>query len=159
MRHFTEFFYGARTWNRRRRVIARLEHGDKGANPRFVVTHLAGKPKQLYDKLYCARGDMENRIKEQQLDLFADRTSCHRWWPNQLRLLLSTLAYTLIEAMQRIGLHGTELARAYAGTLRLKLFKIGALIVRNTRRVRLLLSSHYPYQELFALLVARLQPG
>ena len=159
VRQFAELFYGARTWDRRRRVIARLEHGDKGANPRFVVTNLTGQPKRVYDKLYCARGEMENRIKEQQLDLFADRTSCHRWWPNQLRLLLSTLAYTLIEAMQRIGLHGTELARAYAGTLRLKLFKIGALIVRNTRRVRLLLSSHYPHQELFALLVARLQPG
>ena len=159
VRDFDEFLYGARTWDRRRRIIARIEHTDKGANPRFVVTNIDGKPKSLYDKLYCARGDMENRIKEQQLDLFADRTSCHRWWPNQLRLLLSTLAYTLIEAMQRIALHGTELARAYAGTIRLKLFKIGTVIVRNTRRVRLLMSSHYPYQDLFALVVARLSPG
>ena len=135
-----------------------MEHTDKGANPRFVVTNLDGDAKRLYDTLYCARGDMENRIKEQQLDLFADRTSCHRWWPNQLRVLFSTLAYTLIEAMQRLALQGTSLARAYAGTIRLKLLKIGAVVLRNTRRVRLLLSSHYPEQELFALVVARLAP-
>ncbi len=158
VRSFAEFLYAAKTWDRRRRVIARMEHSDKGANPRFVVTNLNGEPKHLYDKLYCARGDMENRIKEQQLDLFADRTSCHRWWPNQLRLLFSTLAYTLIEAMQRLALQGTSLARAYAGTIRLKLLKIGAVVLRNTRRVRLLLSSHYPEQHLFALVVARLAP-
>ena len=159
VRCFGEFYYGAKTWDRRRRIIARVEHNDQGANPRFVVTNLAGDSKRLYDKLYCARGDMENRIKEQQLDLFADRTSCHRWWPNQLRLLFSTLAYTLIEAMQRLALHGTSLARAYAGTIRLRLLKIGAVVLRNTRRVRLLLSSHYPEQHLFALVVARLEPG
>lgn len=158
VRTFGEFAYAAKTWDRTRRVIARIEHGDKGANPRFVVTNLGGKARQLYDKLYCARGDMENRIKEQQLDMFADRTSCHHWWPNQLRLLLSTFAYTLVEALQRVALQGTSLARAYVGTIRLKLLKIGAVVIRNTRRVRLLLSTHYPYQDLFALVVARLQP-
>jgi hypothetical protein len=159
VRRFTDFHYGASSWDRARRVIAKIEHTDKGVNPRYVVTNLAGEAKRLYDKLYCARGDMENRIKEQQLDLFADRTSCHRWWPNQFRLLLSALAYTLLEGLQRLALRGTSLARAYVGTIRLKLLKIGAVILRNTRRVRLLLSSHYPHQDLFALVVARLVPG
>jgi hypothetical protein len=159
VRWFTEFQYGAKSWGRRRRIIAKAEHTDKGANPRFVVTNIKGKPKVLYDTLYCARGDMENRIKEQQLDLFADRTSCHNWWPNQLRLLFSSLAYTLLESLQRIALHGTELARAYVGTIRLKLLKIGAVIVRNTRRVRFLMSSHFPNKMLFALVLARLAPG
>ena len=80
----------------------------KGANPRYVVTNLKGDGQDLYERLYCARGDMENRIKEQQLDLFADRTSCHKWWPNQFRLLLSSLAYTLLETIRRIGLKGTS---------------------------------------------------
>lgn len=159
VRWFTEFPYAAQSWDRARRIIARVEHAEKGANPRYVVTNLTGNAKRLYDQLYCARGDMENRIKEQQLDLFADRTSCHRWWPNQLRLLLSALAYTLVEGLQRLALHGTFLARAYIGTIRLKLLKIGAVIVRNTRRVRFLLSSHYPHQDLFALVFARLVPG
>lgn len=159
VRCFGEFAYAANTWDRTRRVIARIEVSAKGFNPRFVVSNVSGKAKPLYDKLYCARGEMENRIKEQQLDMFADRTSCHHWWPNQLRLLLSTLAYTLVEALQRLALQGTPLARAYVGTIRLKLLKIGAVVIRNTRRVRLMLSSQYPYQDLFALVVARLQPG
>ena len=105
------------------------------------------------------RGDMENRIKEQQLHLFADRTSCHQWWPNQYRVLLSALAYVLLNAIRRIALAGTELARAYVGTIPLKLLKIGAVVLRNTRRVQLLLSSAHPYQELFFLAAARLKPG
>lgn len=158
-RVFAEFFYAAKTWDRCRRVIARVEHSDKGANPRFVVTNLDGDAKRLYDTLYCARGDMENRIKEQQLDLYADRTSCHRWWPNQFRLLLSSLAYILLEAIRRLALKGTELARAYVGTIRIKLLKIGAVILRNTRRIRFLLSSSCPYQALFHLVANRLAPG
>ena len=158
VRQFAELQYGARSWDRQRRVIAKLEHSAKGANPRYVVTNLPGAAQALYERLYCARGDMENRIKEQQLDLFADRTSCHRWWPNQFRLLLSSLAYTLLEAIRRLALHGTELARAYVGTLRLKLLKIGAVIIRNTRRVRFLLASGYPYPHLFFLVAARLAP-
>jgi hypothetical protein len=102
---------------------------------------------------------MENRIKEQQLDLFADRTSCHNWWPNQFRLLLSSLAYTLLETIRRIGLAGTDMARAQAGTIRLKLLKIGAVITRNTRRVRFHLSSACPDKTLFTLVAARLDPG
>jgi len=159
VRWFTDLYYAAASWNRKRRVIAKLEHSAKGSNPRYVVTNLEGDGQRLYEKLYCARGEMENRIKEQQLDLFADRTSCHRWWPNQFRLLLSSLAYTLLEAIRRLALQGTELARAYVGTIRLKLLKIGAVILRNTRRVRFLLASACPYQKLFLLVAARLAPG
>ena len=101
---------------------------------------------------------MENRIKEQQMGLFADRTSAHEWWPNQFRLLLSSLAYTLLEAIRRLALAGTELANAYVSTIRLKLLKIGAVITRNTRRIRFLRSSAYPYQVLFAHVTARLHP-
>lgn len=102
---------------------------------------------------------MENRIKEQQLQLFADRTSCHRWWPNQFRLLLAGLAYTLLNAIRRCGLQGTGMARAQCAAIRLKLLKIGAVIVRNTRRVRFHLSSACPVQDLFGLVAARLKPG
>jgi hypothetical protein len=158
VRWFSDIQYAAGSWNRRRRVIAKIEHTGKGSNPRYVVTNLSGDAKMLYEKLYCARGEMENRIKEQQLDLFADRTSCHRWWPNQFRLLLSSLGYMLLEAIRRLALKGTELANAYVGTLRLKLLKIGAVILRNTRRVRFLLSSAYPHQRLFLQVAARLAP-
>jgi hypothetical protein len=158
VRWFTDLHYAAASWNRKRRVIAKLEHSAKGGNPRYVVTNLAGDGRRLYQKLYCARGEMENRIKEQQLDLFADRTSCHRWWPNQFRLLLSSVAYTLLEAIRRLALQGTQLARAYVGTIRLKLLKIGAVILRNTRRVRLLLASACSYQQLRFLVAARLAP-
>ena len=156
---FTDFQYAARSWDGARRVIAKIEHSQHGVNPRYVVTNLEGDAKQLYDKLYCARGDMENRIKENQLDMFGDRTSCQHWWPNQFRLLLASLAYTLIEAIRRIALKGTELANAYVGTIRLKLFKIGAVILKNTRRIRFLLASGCPYKELYFLAANRLAPG
>lgn len=158
VRWFTELHYAAGRWNRKRRVIAKIEHTDKGSNPRYVVTNLSGKPQSLYDTLYCARGDMENRIKESQLDMFAGRTSCHRWWPNQFRLLLSSLAYVLVESIRRLALRKTELATAYVGTVRLKLLRIGAVIIRNTRRVRFLLTSGHPYQTLFFTAAARLSP-
>jgi hypothetical protein len=111
-RRFGEFRYAAKTWSAERRVIARVEHDRLGTNPRYVVTNLVGPPEALYKDLYCARGDMENRIKE-QFELFADRTSCHKWWPNQFRLLLAGLAYSLLTAVRRLGLTGTELARAH----------------------------------------------
>ncbi|MCH8240075.1 MAG: IS1380 family transposase [Proteobacteria bacterium] len=158
-RLFGEFAYAAGTWKVKRRVIARIEHGPKGANPRYIVTNLEGDGQDLYERLYCARGDMENRIKEQQLDLFADRTSCHKWWPNQFRLLLSSLAYTLLQTIRRIGLKGSGMARAQCGTIRLKLLKIGAVIVRNSRRVRIHLSSACPDKALFMLAAERLKPG
>ena len=158
-RLFVELRHGAHTWKKRRRVIARLEHGPKGANSRYVVTNLEGDGRTLHEEFYCQRGEMENRIKEQQLDLFADRTSCHDWWPNQFRLILSSLAYSLIEAIRRLALDGTEMARAQAGTIRLKLSKIGAVVIRNTRRVTLHLSTACPDKALFHLVAARLKPG
>ncbi len=155
-RLFGEIRYAAGTWTRERRVIAKAEHSAKGTNPRYVVTNLKGNAQAIYEDIYCARGEMENRIKETQLGLFADRTSCHRWWPNQFRVLLSSLAYALMETIRRVGLAGTELAKAQCTTLRLKLLKIGAVVIRNSRRVRLWLSSSYPYQELFFLVARRL---
>jgi hypothetical protein len=158
-RRFATVQYAAQSWDRARRVIVKAEHAALGSNPRYVVTNLDDAPQALYDDLYCARGDMENRIKEQQLDLFADRTSCHRWWPNQLRLLLSSLAYVLMETIRRLGLKGTELAQAQCGTIRLKLFKIGAIVLRNTRRIRLHLCAACPSQRLFFLVARRLASG
>jgi hypothetical protein len=156
VRLFTDLNYAAWTWDVPRRVLAKAEHTDKGSNPRFVVTNLEGGAQALYDEVYCARGEMENRIKEQQLGLFADRTSCHDWWANQFRLLLSSCAYVLVEAIRRLGLAGTELARAQVQTIRLKLLKIGTVILRNTRRIRLLFSSAYPHQNLFRHVCQRL---
>ena len=158
-RLFGEVRYGAESWDSPRRVLVKAEHTDKGSNPRFVVTNLPGDPQYLYDRVYCARGEMENRIKEQQLGLFADRTSCHGWWANQFRLLLSSYAYVLMERLRTLALAGTELARAQVSTLRLKLLKIGAVVLRNTRRIRLLLSSSYPYQSIFSQAVKALGTG
>ena len=141
--------YAAGTWDQPRRVIAKAEFSAQGKNPRFVVTSLEGDAQVLYDEVYCARGEMENRIKEQQLGLFSDRTSCHAWWANQFRVILSAAAYVLMETIRRVGLCATELARAQVGTIRLKLLKIGAVIIRNTRRIRFLFASACPYQELF----------
>jgi hypothetical protein len=155
-RLFTWVEYGARTWDRARRVIVKAEHTSMGSNPRYVVTSLEGDAQNLYEKVYCARGDMENRIKEQQLGLFSDRTSCSRWWPNQFRLLLSALAYVLIDTIRIIGLKATHLAKAQCTTIRLRLLKVGAVLLRNTRRVRFHLSSSYPYQKTFWLVAKRL---
>jgi len=136
----------------------------KGRNPRFVVTSLKRKAidaKTLYEKVYCARGDMENRIKEQQLDLFADRTSTATMRANQLRLWFSSFAYLLIETLQRIGLGHTELENATAGSIRLKLLKIGARVTVSVRRIKIAMASACPYQAEFALAHARLRasPG
>ncbi len=157
--HFIDLHYGAKSWGRRRAVITKLEMTAQGRNPRFVVTNLNGEAKTLYDRVYCARGDMENRIKEQQLGLFADRTSAHHGWANQFRLLLSSLAYVLMESIRRLALHDTELAHAQVGTLRLKLLKVGAVVLRNTRRIRFLLSSAFPFQSLFYTVAERMAPG
>lgn len=153
---FDEIRYGARTWDKARRILVRAEHGPMGGNPRYVVTNLRGAPKRLYKELFCGRGDMENRIKEQQLALFADRTSAHKWWANQFRLLLSSLAYVLLEHIRRVGLKGTDKAHAQCHTLRLLLIKIGAVITRNTRRIRVCMSSNHPHQELFWLVARRM---
>lgn len=155
-RLFTDFAYKAKSWSCNRKIVGKAEVSNMGENPRFIVTNLAGDPENLYDKIYCARGDMENRIKEQQLELFADRTSCSKWWGNQFRLILSGLAYTLIEYIRDKLLQGTELAKAQVGTIRLKLFKIGAIIIRNTRRIKFLLSSSYPYKYLWDHILKKL---
>src|SRR5690606_31459751 len=146
-----QFSYAADSWDRPRRVITRLEYGSQGINPRFIVTNIAGSDAgTLYDRLYCARGEAENRIKEAQRDLFGARASCHRFAANQFRLLLAALAYTLMQRLRETALAGTELDRASAATIRVRLLKIGAAIVRNTRRVRILLSSHHPLRHVFA---------
>ena len=157
-RMFGEFMYAAKTWDKPRRVIARLEHGEQGANPRFIVTDLAGSAQLLYERRYCARGEAENRIKEAQLDLFGRRASCHRFWANQLRLLLAALAYTLMINLRRLALANTELAQACTATIRTKLLKIGAAVVRNTRRVRVLLASAHPMKDVFLAAARALSP-
>ncbi len=152
-RVFTHFHYRTlKSWSRPRRVIAKAEHLPKGTNPRFIVTNLPedyADPKTLYEKHYCARGDMENRIKEQQLDLFADRTSTATLRSNQLRLWFSTAAYTLMNALRRIALKGTRLANATCGTIRLKLLKIGAHLKLSVRRILIHFASVCPYQDVF----------
>lgn len=148
-KHFSEFHYQAGSWPRARRVVVKAEYNAIGENTRYVVTSLSDDAEKLYKKIYCHRGDMENCIKEQKA-LFSDRTSCHEWWPNQFRVLLSGFAYVLMEALRRIALSGTEMAKCQVDTLRLKLLKIGGVIVRNTRRIRIMLSSSYSSQATFA---------
>jgi hypothetical protein len=158
-RLFAEFSYAAATWDRPRRVLAKAEHSAQGDNPRFLVTSLDGQPQTLYDDRYCPRGDAENRIKEQQLGLFADRTSCHSFLANQFRVLLSAAAYVLLETLRRTALAGTELAAAQAGTIRLKLLKIGGRVVRSVRRLVIHLASGYPLQQTFQAILERLRDG
>src|SRR5438093_6004617 len=160
-RLFTEFFYSTEdSWSHQRRVIAKAEHLDKGANPRFVVTSLPAEQaaaQELYEKGYCARGECpENRIKEQQLDLFADRTSTGKMWSNQLRLYFSSMAYVLLETLRRVALAGTELSKAQCGTIRLKLLKIGAQIRVTVRKIWISLAGGYPHAAPFAHVLAAL---
>ena len=150
-----------KSWSRQRRVMAKAEILPRGPNPRFVVTSLSAHnhPAQpLYEQTYCARGEMENRIKEQQLDLFADRTSTHTFRANQLRLSLTACAYVLMEGLRRDGLKHTCLAKATVGSLRLKLLKIGAQITTSVRRIKVALASGCPYQREFRLAWAHLPP-
>ncbi len=160
VRVFKEFAYQTlKSWTRARRVVAKAEHLEKGSNPRFVVTSLLAESwegRRLYEELYCARGEMENRIKE-QLMLFADRTSTAFLRSNQTRLYFSSVAYVLMEALRRLGLADTEWAQAQATTIRLKVLKIGALIRVTVRRVWIALAEGYPYAKLWASIYARLQ--
>jgi hypothetical protein len=149
-REVGEFVYAAQSWARERRVITRLEYGEQGNNPRYVVTNLEGAPQTLYDDLYCQRGEAENRIKEAQVGLFATRTSCQQFQSNQLRMLLAALGYVLIERLRALALKGTKLATAQVDTLRIKLLKLAAVVTRNTRRIRLYLASNWPSADLFA---------
>src|SRR5205085_8160171 len=154
-RRFKEFSWSTRdSWSRHRRVIAKAEWTGGAANPRFVVTSLSAEdaaPQPLYEEIYCARGDMENRIKECQLDLFADRTSAATIRANQLRLWFASMAYVLLCALRRIALQHTQLAKATCGTIRLKLLKIGALVRTSVRRITFAMASGCPYQRDFAL--------
>jgi hypothetical protein len=160
-RLFRDFRYKTlKTWQHKRRVVGKAEIvGDK-QNPRFVVTSLRkheAPARQLYEEMYCARGDMENRIKEQQLGMFADRTSTHTMRANQLRLYLSTFAYVLVHELRRRALVGTELEQAQCWTLRARLFKIAAVIRVSVRRIHFALSSVHPAQSIFRRALAGLQ--
>lgn len=154
-RRFKDFMWSTRdSWSRRRRVVAKAEWTGGEANPRFVVTSLSakdGEARHLYEAIYCARGDMENRIKECQGDLFADRTSSATMRANQLRLWFASMAYVLLCALRRIALRHTQFADASCGTIRLKLLKIGALVRVSVRRIKVAMASAYPYQHEFAL--------
>jgi hypothetical protein len=145
---FDEFDYQAGSWKQPRRMIVKAEHNACGENTRYVVTSLKGTAKRLYQKIYCARGNMENCIKEQK-SLFSDRTSCHHWWPNQFRVLLSGLAYVLMDAFRRVGLASTELCRAQMDTIRNRLLKVGGVVIRNTRRIVIQLCSHFSARNVF----------
>jgi len=148
-----------RSWSRERRVVGKAEFTTDEANPRFVVTSLKRaecRPKYLYEKLYCARGEMENRIKECQLDLYADRTSTATMHANQLRLWLASFAYVLLCAVRRIGLHHTPFANASCGTIRLKLLKIGALVRISVRRIKIAMASSCPAAEVWGCAAVRL---
>jgi hypothetical protein len=159
-RVFKDFEYRTqKTWCRDRRVVGKAEYLAKGANPRFVVTSLTPERfdgRALYEDVYCARGEMENRIKEQQLYLFADRTSCQTMRANQMRLWLSSAAYVLLAALRQHGLKNTSLAKARCDTIRLKLLKIGAVVRVTVRRVWLALAEGCPYQDVFAEVLANL---
>jgi hypothetical protein len=160
-RSYKDLRYRTRkSWTRSRRVVAKAEHLPKGSNPRFVVTSIPARTidaANLYEIEYCGRGDMENRIKEQQLHLFADRTSTARMRSNQIRLWFSSVAYLLLHALRRLGLKGTAMAKAQCNTIRLRLLKIGALIRVSARRVWVSWSQSYPYKTLFAHIHARLR--
>lgn len=160
-RVFKDFVYRTKkSWSQQRRVVGKAEHLFKGANPRFIVTSLPSdtwSAQVLYEKLYCARGEMENRIKEQQLCLFADRTSTHHLSSNQMRLWFSSAAYVLLNELRRLGLTGTDLAQARCDTVRTKLLKIGAQVKVTVRRVWVHLASSYPYATLFAQVLGQLR--
>jgi hypothetical protein len=160
-RYYRDFRYRTLdSWSRTRRVVGKAEQLSKGENPRFVVTSLSKEEfvaQELYEDLYCARGDMENRIKEQQLGLFADRTSSKIFSANQLRLWFSSVAYVLLSELRRVGLKGTELARAQCSTIRTKLLKVGAHVSLSVRRIWLRCASGYPYQRIFAKILANLR--
>ena len=152
-RVFKDMHYQTReSWTRERRVVAKAEHLDKGSNPRFIVSSMGMQrmdARTLYEELYCARGDMENRIKEQQLWLFADRTSAGKMRANQIRLYFSSAAYLLMQALRRLGLQGTQMAAAQCNTIRLKLLKVGAQVKVTVRKVWVSLAGGYPYADLF----------
>ena len=155
---FADFNYAAKSWCTTRRIVVKAEHNSNGANNRFVVTNLSELAKIIYTQKYCMRGDMENHIKQLKLDLHSDRNSCSDFYANYFRLLLSSLAYILITELKNTHLNSTKLEKAYCGTIQLKLFKIGAVVIKNTRRVKFFLSSAYTMQKEFITAVQSLVP-
>jgi len=165
LRLFDEYEYQAGTWDCARNIIVKAERLPDGdnidgrENTRYIVTNLLGSAQLVYEDIYCARGDMENRIKEQQLMLFADRTSCHDFCANRFRLFLSSCAYVLMETLRRTALCGTELAKAQCSTIRLKLFKIAAVVKESVRRILFSLPSFCPTELLWWRIYSRLRTG
>ena len=159
--HYRAHRHGARhLWPENgRRIVLKAKHDGMSPTVRFVVTSLTGESAKIFEEFYDPRGEMENRLKEQKLSLFSDRTSCQGWWANQLRVLLSAMAYVLLEGLRSLALKGTELATAQCGTIRLKLLKIGAVVERNSRRVRILVSKSYPMPGLLERVARELCPS
>lgn len=155
---FNSFDYAAQSWNTQRRIVVKAEHNSNGANTRFVVTNLSESSQVIYSEKYCMRGDMENHIKQLKLDLHSDRNSCSNFYANYFRVLLSSLAYILITELKNTHLKYSKLAKAYCNTIQLKLFKIGAVVIKNSRRVKFLLSSAYTMQKDFITALQSLVP-
>lgn len=154
--HYTSVYFQAKyskgrtSWPAKRRLLVKAECDGLGPGARFVYTSLKGGSKHLYDHVYNARGDMENRIKEQKLSLFSDRVSCHEWWANQLRIMMSSLAYVLLDSLRRLGLRDSTSSKWQCGTIRARLLKVAAVVTRNSRRVRVFISTAFPHKDEFA---------
>lgn len=158
-RIFIEFCYRAESWDKERHIIVKAEHNDKGSNTRFLITNKIDAPQIIYDNHYCPRGDMENNIKQLKLDLHSDRNSCHDFLANCFRTLLSSIAYILLTELKYTHLKKTTLAKAYCGSIQLKLLKIGVMILKNTRSIKFLLASYHPYQNDFIIAAKSLAPS
>ncbi len=158
-RTYAKFEYAAESWRNKRTLVARVECNRHGENVRFIATNLKGHSPTLYEGIYCQRGDMENRIKQQKLDLKADRVSCHRFVANQFRVVLSGFAYVLLSHLKLTYLKRSKLKNAYVGTIRNQLLKIGAVIIKNTRKIKILMDSHFPEQVLFISIIRKLHPA
>ena len=156
---FTELSYQAGTWHKARRVVAKVEYNHHGSNLRLVVTNMNNSSQDLYENNYCLRGNMENYIKQQKLDLRADRVSAHTFVANQFRVLLVAFAYILINKLRDKYLKGTALAKAYCGTIRNKLLKIGAIVIKNTRKIKFLFSDSFVNQDLFTVIAKKIEAG
>ncbi len=156
---YEQFEYAADTWKNKRTLVARVEYNRHGENVRFIATNIKGHSKNLYANLYCKRGDMENRIKQQKLDLKADRMSCHRFVSNQFRVLLAGFAYVLLSHLKLKYLKKSKFKNAYVGTIRNQLLKIGAVIIKNTRKIKILMDSHFLHQALFISIIKKLHPA
>ena len=156
---YDSFYYQADSWAVKRRVVVKSVYHDDGCSTRFILTNMNYHPELLYKEIYCGRGDMENSIKFHQQQLFSDRVSCHEFDANSFRMLLSSIAYILLDHLRRVGLKNTPLEKAEPNTIRLKLLKIGAVIIKNTRRIRFYLADTFPFQDLFIKTNLIFQPG